>query len=406
VASSSVRNLAELQQTASTSRVLNLLRVGQTASADPEYAAKPFFRHPHLNNCIVLKHRLRRNEVEAFRDGRQTATKVVIPIDGADLRLGGRSVFVGQNNYQAIMRSALGERWESFSEDRALLDILDELPSFDPFLLRENLKRHGREPARCYFEISDGDLARMHRFVEAEIYKLIELCFAGDMGGRDGAGSKLVRKILSNSVDADTEPLRLTLRLDRGEYQEGVFCWKGFLYYKWTLAESLRGVEEVAASLTTMRPRGQMDADTRVFLQKSRETLADLIMAVRDSARQTLKVYDNAFNCLVEGQPAAFREFLLGAPSMFSDLGERLGAVQHIVSFWTYRFPAGKPAYVTPEELSDIFQDFEASLSFPELKAMAAPARRRPPPTPQPVAIQAAAAVAHAARGDTRLALD
>ena len=389
MAGNSVRNLADLQQTASTSRVLNLLRVAQTASGDPEHAAKPFFRHPHLNRSIILKHRLRRDELEAFRGGRQTATKIVIPIDAADLKLGGRSVFVGQVNYDAIMRSALGERWESFSEDRELLDILDTLPSLDPFLLRENLKRHNRTPARCYFEISDGDLARMHRFVEREISKLIELCFAGDMGGRDGAGSKLVKKILSNSVDEDTEPLRLTLRLDRGEYQEGVFCWKGFLYYKWTLAESLRGIEAVAASITAMRPRGQMDVDTKVYLQKARETLADSIIAVRDSARQTLTVYDRAFNNLVEGQPQAFREFLLSAPSMFSDLGERLGAVQHIVSFWNYRFPHGKPPYITPEELSDIFQDFEASLSFPELKALSAPVRSRKSSLPAPVVVEA-----------------
>lgn len=37
------------------------------------------------------------------------------------------------------------------------------------------------------------------------------------------------------------------------------------------------------------------------------------------------------------GQPQAFDEFLLKVPNMFKDLGDRLGGVPHIISFW--RFP-------------------------------------------------------------------
>lgn len=370
----SVRNLANLQNTASTARVLNLLRIGQRAGQDPDHAAHPFFRHPHLNRAIILKHRLRRNERDVFADGRMTATKIVIPIDGADLKLGGRSVFVDQLNYEAVMQASLGERWMATTEDREMLEIIDALPSLDPFLLRENLKRHGREPARCYFEVSDADLARMHRFVEGEIRQLIDLCFAGETDGRAGAGAKLVRKILSITVDEDTEPLRLTLRLEKNEYQEGVFCWKGFLYYKWTVAESLKDIERVSAAIAAMRPTGPVEPELKAYLQKTRETLARSILLVRDAARETLKVYDNAFASLLDGQPQAFREFLLGAPSMFSDLGERLGAVNHIASFWRFRFPFGRPPFIGAEELAEIFMDFEDSLSFPELRRLAEPA--------------------------------
>ncbi len=372
---SSVRNLANLQQTASTARVLNLLRIAQRSGEDAEHAAQPFFRHPQLNRAIILKHRLRRNEREVFSDGRQTATKIVIPIDAADLKLGGRSVFVDQMNYEAVMHASLGERWKTFSEDREMLEIIDALPSLDPFLLREHLKRHSRSPARCYFEVSDADLDRIHRYVEGEIKQLIDLCFAGgDGSGRAGAGAKLVRKILSITVDEDTEPLRLTLRLEKNEYQEGVFCWKGFLYYKWTIAESLKGVEQVAAAIASLRPSGAAEPDVKAYLQKARDTLSRSVLEVRNAAGETLKVYDNAFASLLEGQPQAFREFLLSAPSMFSDLGERLGAVNHIVSFWRFRFPFGRPAFVSADELAEIFMDFEDSLSFPELRALAEPA--------------------------------
>jgi hypothetical protein len=363
----SVRNLAHLQNSASTARVLNLLRIAKARSADPEYLEKPFFRNVVLNRSIILKHRLRRDELHLFTDGRQTATKVIIPIDGADLKLGGRAIFVGQLGYEAQMEAVFGDTWLAETDDQQMLELLDSLPSLDPFLLREHLKRNNRFPARCYFDVSDADIARMIRFVESEIQKLIDLCFSGGDGRREGSGSRLVKKILSIAVDEETEPLRLTLRLDKRDYQEGVFCWKGFLYYKWTLNETLPNIERVMSSIGTARARGPMDADAKLYLEKSRDSLRRAIRLICETAQHSLAYYDKAFDSLIDGQPQAFRDFLLSAPAMFTDLGERLGAVNHIVSFWNFRFPQDRLPVVTAEELMDIFSDFECSLSFREV---------------------------------------
>jgi hypothetical protein len=196
----------------------------------------------------------------------------------------------------------------------------------------------------------------------------VDLCFAGVEGGAGSQGSRLVQKILSTAVDAETEPLRLTLRLEKKEYQEGVFCWRGFLYYKWTLAEAAPHVGRVVEQVASIRPRGTMSLETKTNLARSREVLRKSILSICGGCRKTLKIYDDAFASLTGGQPTAFRDFLLGAPALFTDLGERLGAVNHIVSFWNYRFPAGKPPVVTPDELTDIFNDFEGSLSFPDAR--------------------------------------
>jgi hypothetical protein len=353
--------------------VLNLLRVYRRRKHDPAYSEKPFFQHQTLNRALVLKHRLRRNERELFFDGRRTATKVIIPIDGEDLKLGGRFVFVGQINYDGMMADFLGDNWLVDRGDHDLLNIIDGLPSLDPFLLREQLKRHNLEPARCYFEISDADMSRMFNFVGGEVQKLIDLCYQGAPPSAEEAaegerrGSRLVQKILSNAVDAETEPLRLTLRLERREYQEGVFCWKGFLYYKWTLSESLPDVSRVADAIAKVRPRGGCDTETLVHIDKSRTALRASILGALEAARKSLRYYDAAFESLIDGKPQAFREFLLSAPAMFCDLGERLGAVSHIVSFWKFRFPQGKLPVVTGPELVDILADFEESLAFNEV---------------------------------------
>ena len=72
---------------------------------------------------------------------------------------------------------------------------------------------------------------------------------------------------------------------------------------------------------------------------------------VRDNGNHVTKVlavYDDSFADLVAHQtPKTFRDFLLSAPYMFLELGEKMGAISHIVSFWRYRFPAGRAAPIS-----------------------------------------------------------
>jgi hypothetical protein len=85
-----------------------------------------------------------------------------------------------------------------------------------------------------------------------------------------------------------------------------------------------------------------------------------------------LKRYDDAYSSLTsKSDPLAFRQFLLTAPSMFKELGERLGVVSHIISYWSYRFPNAKALPIPAADLLRIFSDFDDGLSFNEhAKAM------------------------------------
>ena len=81
--------------------------------------------------------------------------------------------------------------------------------------------------------------------------------------------------------------------------------------------------------------------------QPHRRPRGDLLRGAKtnsDEIRRILGIYDNAYASLIEQQnPRLFREFLLGAPKLFLDIGEKMGAMSHITSFWQYRFPAGAP---------------------------------------------------------------
>ena len=357
----SVRSLRRLQRSGSTSRVLNLLAITERLEAAGGEPEAPFFSAPMLARSIILKHRLRPDETFLFDDGRINATKIIIPFERHDLGLGAQSVFVGQRGWIDQLRMAC-DGAPGFPNDIVLLQVVDELPSLDPFLLREYLRSRGHWPGPSYFSIAQADIEKMQAFVSGEIIALIQLAFekGADMGGHT---ARLVGAILSSELDERLDPLRRTLMLDGDEFREGVFSWKGFLYYKWMMHALWPQLTEVITEVGDLNLSGPRDADLTDYVARAKIRLQRAINFHRQRVVNALKVYDDAFGDLtLNSRPQAFRDFLLKAPSMFMGLGENVGVVSHIASYWRYRFPQGKKLSCPREEAASILQEFEVSL--------------------------------------------
>jgi hypothetical protein len=350
----SVRFLAALRG-ASTSRVLNLHRIAADQGEDPQHKEKPFFASPIINRSFLLKHRTRSDESYLFAGTRPTATKIIVPFDNDDLRSGGQSLFVDQRGYIETLRAAGHYNNEALQRDQWVLKLMDTVPSLDPFLLREHLRNNQIEVAPCYFAISDGDQERMYRFVKEEMKRLVVL--AGD----DAASNRMVSALLSNQIDEKLEPLRATLALSPKDFREGVFGWRGFLYYKWSMAKFWPDVVGVLREISKVQPTGSVQPAQQADIAAQRRNIIEMVRDNGNHVNKVLSIYDGSFQDLVQKQtPKTFRDFLMGAPHMFVELGEKLGAISHIVSFWRYRFPPGTPAVVDADDLSVIFQDFSS----------------------------------------------
>lgn len=353
------RSLENLERSASTARVLNLLQVARDHRLTQAWLDRPFFLTPELNSSLLVKHRLRRNEYDAFRIPRQVATKVLVPIDRRDLKTGGRYVFVGQINYEQTMAEVFGITTEH--PDFTTLGIIDRLPSLDPFLLREQLAQAGLTPAPCYFSISESDLQQMLDFVKIEISPLMQLSL-GSIPSGPRSIERMALKIISSTPADWADALGQTLRLRPDEYQECLFCWRGLLYYKWVMDRIMKQIVSVFEKIATLKPVGPLESQTREYITRSQSALRLEIAQNCLEIMITLTDYDLAYRQFTKnGNPAGFRKFLLDAPQLFARLGEQIGALQHIVSFSNYRF---KPRASPPggDELMDILMDFEASL--------------------------------------------
>lgn len=360
------RDLAFIRETCSTARVLNLVAIYFMHQDKPEWSNQPLFRNRRMNTSIIVKHAVRPHERAQFQNPPITATKIIFPFALTDLGVGGSSVFVGQNDYVKTLRGTVGGNDDpsQFDADVRLLQALDGLPSFDPFLMRERLREGGFSAARCYFDVSEADLAKMRSFVRSEIGRLVELAFSSGGGGTAEMSAKLADMLMTDETADSLAPLRATLRLSGDEYREGVFAWKGFLYYKWLYSSFAERVPEVVRLILAARIQNATRNDQEI-LAATRQRIGEFLGAAAMHIDKSLREYDVAFGRLADGSPNAFREFLLRAPGMFIFLGQAVGVIQHVESYWRYRYPKF-PAMIDVEDAHAVFHEFLASLGGTE----------------------------------------
>ncbi|MFO1248834.1 MAG: hypothetical protein U1E93_11570 [Alphaproteobacteria bacterium] len=363
----SVRCLSALSG-ASSNRVLNLVAIGAANADNPDFRAAPLFTSKIINGSIILKHRLRADEMDFFHDRRVQATKIIIPFERTDLSAGGQSLFIGQRGFESLLKEVGNYRGlDDMKRDLEVMRLIDGVPSLDPFLLREHLRTYDFEPDGSYFDISAADQQRMYDYAAQEIGRLTAL--ANGKGG-SASTSRMVAALLSNEVNEKLEPLRATLNLAPDEFSEGVFSWRGFIYYKWCLEEFWPDLIRALRDIKVIRPNGKFLPDEKIVLEEGKKNILYGARSTSAEIRRIIAAYDKAYDDMIdEKNPKLFRDFLLGAPKLFLEIGEKMGAMQHITSFWRYRFPAGAPKHVDVEELVTIFQDFTKGVAETRLAA-------------------------------------
>lgn len=359
-----MRSLEALYEFGSTSRVLNLLRAHAQHHQEPEYISKPMFKNARLNKTMIVKHRLRPDEQYLMARRQRVATKIIFPLIGNALDLGGQSIFIGQSNFKKSLCETLGVPEANLKTDLETLNIINSLPSLDPFLLREYLRKHNVKPADCYFDISPADIEKMREFAGEEVTKLVGVAFATEKGhvSRE-LTEKMVELILANEADEKLDPLRVALGLQGDDFREGIFAWRGFLFFKWQLTDIFPQLRIVSRSIERVRIINCTSRELRSNVDSLSKLLQKSLAEVAKECRSIIALYDDAFSDLVDRAHAqAFRKFLLESPLLFLELGHLMGVVSHICSFWEFRFRENQNLSIDAVEFEDILSEFTTAL--------------------------------------------
>jgi hypothetical protein len=227
-------------------------------------------------------------------------------------------------------------------------------------LVREHLSRIHINPAPCYLKISQSDVRDMMTFVQGQIERLVTTAFGG---AAQNGHIRFAAKVLSNTLDQDLTPLRTTLRMSTEEFADGIYSWRGFLYFKWRQSSLETHLNEVIDGIANYRPNASLNRQAKNYIEVLRPQLIRQIRENAAALTQSLEIYETAYDRLIAGQDAgAFRQFLLDGPVRFLELGERAGILSHITSFWSYRMKRSQGGRLSVEDYMDVLMDLDDGL--------------------------------------------
>ena len=180
---------------------------------------------------------------------------------------------VEQKGWRDVVDDICGA-YRNPERDIHVLQSLNELPSLDPFLVREQLRRRGVDIAPCYFNISESDIAQMYSFVGKQIEILLDISHRNRVDGSSWS-NRMIRMLLSPVQGESLQPIRSALRLDPDDFEEGIFAWRGFLYYQWVLSDLRPQLAPFLREILTMKLSGFRDREMERMLDAARRRLAD-----------------------------------------------------------------------------------------------------------------------------------
>ena len=359
---SGVQSLRSITARSSSARVLDLHSLAFEQADNEAHRLRPMFEHPVLNRTIVVKHHSRPGEFDYAPNGGAIVTKVIFPFDPDDLDLGGQFLLVDSADLPAQLVRQLDYSEIDPARDLTMLQLLSRLPTLDPFLLHEALSANKFDVAPCYFRLSPTDKAEMSDFVAHQVETLIGLCFGETTSS---AKSKRLSELILNADDGpELDPLRQAMRMGEEQFSQAMFCWKAVLYYRWRSRGLWPDVKSTRFSIGGVDTH-RFDVDSR---RQARDAIGELEGMMGDSERRVaemFRIYDNVFEALKESRtPEPFRRFLIEGPRLFARLGERMGRLEQLVSYWQHQFPGGRTRHLSPDAIVDGLRNLTSALSL------------------------------------------
>lgn len=362
-----IRSLAYVYESGSSARVLNLIRIHKLKSHILDYQNKPLFKNKIFQKCLLIKHHVRNHEKEFFNHKIGISTKIIWPFDLNNLNAGGYYVFVGERDYKEKILQLTTDTISIDSHDFEILDAIDRLPTLDPFILQTYLSRKGFEPSNCYFDIGPEEHRLLTEFVGMELAPLIEA--PSEVVDRY---KFIVEGLAGRLMSVEKDPIKgaigNALDLSEDEFEDGFFCWKGFLYYKWVRHIFIPHVKNTLFQIRRQKIQYIKTNDGQIAIHCYKKKIIYAIFDSLNRINNVLDKYDESFLNLISSQNSAeFRKFLTSAPSYFENIGTQIAAVSYISDFWAYLIDNHMIISIDEEEFIDLLDSFCRSLSAWEI---------------------------------------
>ncbi len=312
-------------------------------------------------------------------------TVIYFPYDTGNVYGGGESVvysgakFIGYLADKISHGGPSGELMLQLNADAEALDLLDAIPSLDPFLLRckaEQIGVDGKIHAD-YFAVSKEEWQEIRGPIQGKIARLVRKAL-GDMEGAPiAADSDFEISVDTSAAEQDyithflekiwhakdvdgIEGFVEAMQIEPVDAPRVFFAWKAVCYFQFRFAkltESLKTMFHWVGHDDLCYPADalQLSEAQRNRIVERRTALRERMRAGYLAANEVLQKYEHSYNQFVaEGKPHLFLDFLSNAEHSYLLLANHVSIATHSVNFWR-NFLAQNGTELKQERFSELF---------------------------------------------------
>lgn len=244
----------------------------------------------------------------------------------------------GQKSFEDILIKYTGSNVgnEFITRDLQFVSLLNSIPSFDPFLISERAEIDGIVLPKGIVDVSAFDLLQFKRSTSESLSQITSLIMQGDASV--AATHRFAAAFLSGGDDERLSPLRAALRMDRAEFREAIYAWKGFLFYRWKMRSAQDAFDDIVGMVKQIKP-AFVDPNTEYIIrQKCRHVIKSANTSLNQVKRE-LNNYNSIIDRFIESRnPILLINFLKKSKTLFLSLGEHSGILSHAHDHMKFAF--------------------------------------------------------------------
>lgn len=291
------------------------------------------------------------------------ATVVYVPYDPEHVEEGGVSFeLAGRNRFQALFdATGFDARSDSDSvrRDLRILELIEDLPSLDPFLLKDRVALEDMAVPEAYFSISDAEFEDIKQFILGKFRPVTERVVDPGSPNAVQHTEQFIMK-LWEARDLDyLEPITKAFRLDPAQAGEIYYSWKGVTYYEYQYKRGQRALLGFADWLHSRAVPADFakPAAREAMAEQARDVATAFARHLRNSS-EILRTYNQSYEDLFVhgGDARPFIGFLRDSSTLFWDIAASISALNHGISVWQQRTRHAEDGRLNTEALQPLLE--------------------------------------------------
>ena len=339
----------------------------------------PMFANRALNRCILFKYPNFQVELEdgttfdfsgqdsQLSGERPVETAIYIPNDEEAPEDGGFAIYMRQKGAEELLTRCLGVTEEIHPEavehDIEILQMIDDIPSLDPFLLKTTCERDKIDIDPAYLALAHGEEKAIKRVIGDRVRPIVTKALGSDAEAHHE--DRLIKAIWDPTIPDATVFIE-ALKIDGNEVERVFGAWKGVSFYQNQFSE-MRG--RIALLMKWFKSPQSIPIDiqqNKHFAEQQvmyKLAVIDKLKNIIRKVQQILQDLDDCYASFVEdGDPIPLRTFLITSHTRYWILGFCCTALSHCCSLFDRQFGRRGHGRLNFQQINEMLTHMDATL--------------------------------------------